>query len=94
MSKLYLIQQKITNYILKKCNRIRIKPISSYIKNNIIRSFTDEMSDKTSYELSKPMRGRKSTTITNYAKRDSSLDIIRNDEDNYEVVLPYQRIVK
>jgi hypothetical protein len=93
MSELYLIQQKITNYILKKYNRIRIKPISSYIKNNIIRSFTDEMSDKTSYELSKPMRGRKSTT-TNYDKRDSSLDIIRNDENNYEIVLPYQRIVK
>jgi len=92
MSELYLIQQKITNYILKKYNRIRIKPISSYTKNNIIRSFTDEMSDKTSYELSKPMRGRKTTT--NYAKRDSSLDIIRNDENNYEIVLPYQRIVK
>ena len=54
------------------------------------------MSDKTSYEISKPSRKRKNipTLLTNYNKRDNSLDIIRNDEDNYEVVLPYQRIVK
>jgi len=96
MTELYIIKQKITNYILKKYNRIRIKPISSYTKNNIIRSFTDEMSDKTSYEILKPCRGRKNipSIISNYDKRNNSLDIIRNNEDNYEVVLPYQRIVK
>lgn len=96
MTELYIIKQKFINFILKKYNRIRIKPISSYIKNNIIRSFTDEMSDKTSYEISKPSRGRKNipTLSSNYNKRDSSLDMIRNNEDKYEVVLPYQRIVK
>ena len=54
------------------------------------------MSDKTSYEISKPSRGRKNipTLSSNYNKRDSSLDMIRNNEDKYEVVLPYQRIVK
>lgn len=96
MTELYIIKQKLINYILKKYNRIRIKPISSYSKNNIIRSFSDEMSDKTSYEISKPTRGRKNIPIllSNYNKRDNSLDIIRNNEDNYEIVLPYQRIVK
>ena len=96
MTELFIIKQKCINFILKKYNRIRIKPISSYIKHNIIRSFSDEMSDKTSYEISKPSRGRKNipTLLTNYDKRDNSLDIIRNDENNYEVVLPYQRIVK
>lgn len=28
---------------------------------------------------------------TNYHKRDKSLDIVRNSEDNYEIVLPFQR---
>ena len=96
MTELYLIKQKFINFILKKYNRIRIKPISSYIKNNIIRSFSDEMSDKTSYEISKPSRGRKNipTLSSNYNKRDNSLDIIRNNENNYEIVLSYQRIIK
>ena len=29
-----------------------------------------------------------------YYKRDKSLDIIRNNNDEYEVVLPYQRYLK
>lgn len=33
-------------------------------------------------------------STTNYNKRDNSLDITRNSDDNYEVVLPYQRIIK
>lgn len=33
-------------------------------------------------------------STTNYNKRDNSLDITRNSDDNYEVVLPYQRITK
>ena len=96
MTELYIIKQKFINFILKKYNRIRIKPISSYIKNNIIRSFSDEMSDKTSYEISKPSRGRKNipTLSSNYNKRDNSLDIIRNNENNYEIVLSYQRVIK
>ena len=96
MTELYIIKQKFINFILKKYNRIRIKPISSYIKNNIIRSFSDEMSDKTSYEILNPCRGRKNipTLSSNYNKRDNSLDIIRNNENNYEVVLSYQRVIK
>ena len=31
---------------------------------------------------------------TKYYKRDKSLDIIRNNNDEYDVVLPYQRYVK
>ena len=31
---------------------------------------------------------------SNYNKKDRSLDIVRNEDQNYEVVLPYQRIEK
>ena len=31
---------------------------------------------------------------TNYSSRDKSLDLTRNSENDYEVVLPYQRIAK
>ena len=85
----------------------RDKLSSSYNKNeNIIHS--DEESDKTlteKYNKTKNIRkGRKASSltsknnekmdITKYKKRDHSLDIVRNKNDEYDIVLPYQRIKK
>ena len=73
-------------------------PVDEKIKN----THSDTESDKTNNEKNKKYNRRNSNSsrssdksiTSNYDKRDNSLDIIRNDEDNYEVVLPYQRIVK
>lgn len=35
-----------------------------------------------------------SSYSTNYSNRDNSLDLTRNNDNEYEVVLPYQRIAK
>jgi hypothetical protein len=94
---------KIWHFFQKKYKRIVKKQESLYNNEKIEDTHSDTLSDRTDTEKKNRSNRRnsnssrsadKSTTITNYAKRDSSLDIIRNDEDNYEVVLPYQRIVK
>ena len=97
------LKTKIWHFFQKKYKRIVKKQESLYNNEKIEDTHSDTLSDRTDTEKKTRSNRRnsnssrssdKSTTITNYAKRDSSLDIIRNDEDNYEVVLPYQRIVK
>ena len=88
----------------KKYKRIFKKQESSYNDEKIEQTHSDTESDKTNNERKQHSNHRSSNSnssrsndksiSTNYDKRDSSLDIVRNDEDNYEVVLPYQRIVK
>lgn len=81
-----------------------------YDFKDILEQNSDNESDKTNLENEHKFtndRGRKANSIksnnsnksngsdkTKYNKRDKSLDIIRNNDDNYEVVLPYQRYVR
>ena len=95
---------KIWHFFQKKYKRIFKKQESLYNNEKIEDTHSDTESDRTDNEKKRRSNRRNSnslrssdkstTTITNYDKRDSSLDIIRNDENNYEIVLPYQRIVK
>lgn len=97
-----LIMIKLWHSIQKKYKRIFKKQQSSYNDEKIEETYSDTESDKTDNERKQPYKSRKANSSrsndksisTNYDKRDSSLDIVRNDEDNYEVVLPYQRIFK
>lgn len=81
-----------------------------YDFKDILEQNSDNESDKTKLENEHKItndRGRKANSIksnnsnksngsdkTKYNKRDKSLDIVRNNDDNYEVVLPYQRYVR
>lgn len=55
-----------------------------YDFKDILKQNYDNEPDKTNFE--------NEHKFTN--KRDNSLDIVRNNSDNYEVVLPYQRYVR
>lgn len=96
------VMTKLWYSVQKKYNRIFKKQTSLYNDEKIEDTHSDTESDKTNNEKQKPYKGRKANSsrsndksiTSNYDRRDSSLDMIRNDEDNYEVVLPYQRIVK
>ena len=96
------LKTKIWHCFQKKYKRIFKKQESLYNNEKIEDTHSDTESDRTDNEKKRRSNRRKSnssrssdkTTISNYDKRDSSLDIIRNDEDNYEIVLQYQRIVK
>lgn len=93
---------KLWHSVQKKYKRIFKKQTSLYNDEKIENTHSDTESDKTINERNQPYKGRKANSSrssdksisSNYDKKDNSLDIIRNDEDNYEVVLPYQRIVK
>ena len=86
------------------------KQQSSYdIKDSIFQS-SDNESDKTDKEQKikyTESRGRKANSVISnnsdksnnsykkkYNKRDNSLDIVRNTNEEYEIVLPYQRYIK
>jgi hypothetical protein len=97
------LKTKIWHFFQKKYKRIFKKQESLYNNEKIQDTHSDTESDRTDNEKKHHSNRRnsnssrssdKSSRITNYDKRDSSLDIIRNDENNYEIVLPYQRIVK
>tara|TARA_B110000046_G_scaffold80021_2_gene88195 strand:+ start:1438 stop:1806 length:369 start_codon:yes stop_codon:yes gene_type:complete len=96
------LKTKIWHFFQKKYKRIFKKQESLYNNEKIEDTHSDTESDRTDNEKKRrsnrrnynSSRSSDKTTITNYDKRDSSLDIIRNDENNYEIVLPYQRIVK
>ena len=96
------LKTKIWHFFQKKYKRIFKKQESLYNNEKIEDTHSDTESDRTDNEKkrrsnrrnSNSVRSSDKSTITNYDKRDSSLDIIRNDENNYEIVLPYQRIVK
>lgn len=96
------ITTKLWHSIQKKYKRIFKKQESFYNDEKIEETYSDTESDKTNNERKQPYKGRKANSSrsndksisTNYDKRDNSLDIVRNDEDKYEVVLPYQRIFK
>jgi hypothetical protein len=96
------VMTKLWHSVQKKYKRFFKKQISLYNNQKIENTHSDTESDKTNYERKQPYKDRNSNSsrssdksiTSNYDRRDSSLDIIRNDEDNYEVVLPYQRIVK
>jgi len=93
---------KLWHSVQKKYKRFFKKQQSLYNDKKIENTHSDTESDKTNYETNKIYNRRNSNSsrssdksiTSNYDRRDSSLDIVRNDEDNYEVVLPYQRIVK
>lgn len=81
-----------------------------YDIKDILEQSSDNESDKTEVEkdfkyTNERVRKANSTKSNNsnksngsdktkYYKRDKSLDIIRNNNDEYDVVLPYQRYVK
>ena len=81
-----------------------------YNIKDILEQSSDNESDKTEVEkefkyTNERVRKANSTKSNNsnksndsdktkYNKRDNSLDIVRNNSDNYEVVLPYQRYVR
>lgn len=81
-----------------------------YDIKDILEQSSDNESDKTEVEkdfkyTNERVRKANSTKSNNsnksngsdktkYYKRDKSLDIIRNNDDEYDVVLPYQRYVK
>jgi hypothetical protein len=96
------LKTKIWHFFQKKYKRIFKKQESLYNNEKIEDTHSDTESDRTDNEKkcrsnrrkSNSLRSSDKSTISNYDKRDSSLDIIRNDENNYEIVLPYQRIVK
>ena len=96
------VMTKLWHSVQKKCKRIFKKKTSLYNDEKIEDTHSDNESDKTNNEKHKHSNRRNSNSSrssdksisTNYDKRDNSLDIVRNDEDNYEVVLPYQRIIK
>lgn len=81
----------------------KIKKIhSNYNINSNIEQLSDNESDKTYNEILnktefiKNNRKKNSIKTDNYNikmynKRDKSLDIVRNNNDNYEIVMPYQR---
>lgn len=93
---------KLWHSVQKKYKRIFKKQTSLYNNEKIEDTHSDTESDKTNNERKHPYKDRYSNSsrssnksiTANYDKRDNSLDMIRNSEDNYEVVLPYQRIVK
>lgn len=96
------VMTKLWHSVQKKYKRIFKKQTSLYNDEKIKDTHSDTESDKTNNEKQQHSNRRNSNSsrssdksiTSNYNKRDSSLDIVRNDEDNYEVVLPYQRIVK
>lgn len=93
---------------IKSRNKKKIQ--SSYSKNDNIIQCSDNESDKTYNEKNITRReknARKANSVisnnsdksdnsdkTKYRKRDKSLDIVRNTNEEYEIVLPYQRIIK
>lgn len=84
-----------------------IKKISSdYCNDDNLEQTSDNESDKTVTEIENKKklfeRGRKVSSVKSrnsydsnnnklYDKRDNSLDIVRNKDDDYEVVMQYQR---
>lgn len=72
------------NSFLRKFMRYNPKISSDNVK--LQRSSTDDLISVSSYTSS--------NYSTNYSKKDKSLDLTRNNDNNYEVVLPYQRISK
>tara|TARA_B000000437_G_scaffold217474_1_gene195142 strand:- start:1677 stop:2027 length:351 start_codon:yes stop_codon:yes gene_type:complete len=96
---------KLWNFLKKKSIKSRnIKKISSeYDNDENLQQLSDNESDKTTTEIINKKkfieRGRKASSLKSnnsndiklYDKRDNSLDIIRNKDDDYEVVMQYQR---
>lgn len=93
---------------IKSRNKKKIQ--SSYSKNDNIIQCSDNESDRTDNEKNithREKNARKENSFisnncdksnnsdkTKYHKRDKSLDIVRNTNEEYEIVLPYQRIIK
>ena len=93
---------------IKSRNKKKIQ--SSYSKNDNIIQCSDNESDRTDNEKNithREKNARKANSVisnnsdksnnsgkTKYHKRDKSLDIVRNINEEYEIVLPYQRFVK
>lgn len=85
---------KLWHSIKKKYKRLYKKQQSLYNDEIIDHSISDTESDKTNKEINSTCNSSRSlekSITTKYDKRNNSLDIVRNNEDNYEVVLPYQR---
>lgn len=91
------------NIKIKVLKDRKIKKIhSNYNINSNIKQLSDNESDKTYNEILNKTKfiknNRKKNLIKTdnynikmYNKRDKSLDIVRNNNDNYEIVMPYQR---
>tara|TARA_B100001540_G_scaffold308214_1_gene322562 strand:- start:9008 stop:9358 length:351 start_codon:yes stop_codon:yes gene_type:complete len=96
---------KLWYFFRKKSIKSRnIKKISSeYDNEDNLLQLSDNESDKTETEIINKKkfieRGRRASSLKSnnsddiklYDKRDNSLDIIRNKNDDYEVVMEYQR---
>tara|TARA_Y100000389_G_scaffold28603_1_gene24460 strand:+ start:2570 stop:2998 length:429 start_codon:yes stop_codon:yes gene_type:complete len=92
---------------IKTIKTRNIKKISSnYYEDENLDQLSDNESDKTVTEIENKKilfeRGRKASSVKSnkcydsndnklYDKRDNSLDIVRNKNDDYEVVMQYQR---
>jgi len=96
----YIKRKTLKNRNIKKISS------DEYYDDNNLNQLSDNESDKTQTEIENKNklieRGRKAYSLKSnksnnsndnklYDKRDNSLDIVRNDNDNYEVVMQYQR---
>jgi len=97
---------KIWHSFREKSIKLRkLEKISSkYLPNDDLQQLSDNESDKTETEninkkefnercrrISRMSSSSKSDNNKLYDKRDNSLDIIRNRQEDYEVVMQYQR---
>lgn len=97
---------KIWHSFTEKSIKLRkLEKISSkYLPNDDLQQLSDNESDKTETEninkkefnercrrISRMSSSSKSDNNKLYDKRDNSLDIIRNRQEDYEVVMQYQR---
>ena len=92
-----LVKNKIFASIVNKVKRLRKsfrkKTNSDVLLNtNMSRYLSDSSIDLES--VSSTTSSSKTfikSNSSNYSRRDNSLDLIRDDNDNHEIVLPYQR---
>lgn len=96
----YIKRKTLKNRNIKKISS------EEYNDENNLNQLSDNESDKTKTEIENKKklfeRGRKVSSVKSsksyhnndnklYDKRDNSLDIVRNKDDDYEVVMQYQR---
>ena len=95
-----LVNNKVFSYFVKKAKRLRKsfrkskEKISSddFLNYSRPRYLSDSSIDLES--VSSTTSSSKTfikSNSSNYSRRDNSLNLIRDDNDNHEIVLPYQR---
>ena len=95
-----LIKNKIFSYMLKKAKRLRKsfqKSKEKISSDDILNYSRPRNLSNSSIELESVSSTTSSSKTyvksnsSNYSKRDNSLDLVRDDNSNHEIVLPYQR---